>query len=664
MLLEVVNNSVLEISPLSGQTQPYIVPTALSSATVGTSYSITLNETGGDPAHIQYSVSGGSLPPGLVLNSSTGAISGQPSSSAGSPYNFQITATDTASGYASQPQNFSLVVTGSAPSGTAITISTNPAGLTVVVDGTSLVAPQTLNLSQGTHTISVTTPQAAGTGTQQVFTAWSDSGAISHSITVGTSAATYTASFQTQYYLTTSAGTGGTITPASGWYNSGTLVTVSASANTGYLFTGFSGSLATAVMPQNLIMYAAESVTANFAPNYGSSSTSNTLAAVAASAAQGATFSIPITLSLNSGVSANAMAFGLQITPAGGAPALTGSLTFTPSSSIANAPFTNTGGTSNMIAVMWSSLNTPLTGASTLGVVSGTVPSGAVAGQTYTVAITGFSAGTGSSNTPIPVSAGQSVALTVALTYMVDDIYPYTSDTAPNFGSGSLNINDLIDVLFTVTSVPGYAPAACSDRFDAMDSFPADTATTRGGDGVLDIRDLITVMFRVNNLDPARPLRTSLGGVCAGTQSKKSTAAIGRASGAAIGQTGALGALTLGTAEKLTATEDRIPLYLEATSDLDRIAVAFALGDRQSQFTFVATPDAAPSLAEDRQPGVVALAWLEGLSLQAGEQRLLGYVNGPSGSFANVRVYGLSASRLSDNSDVRLDAPEFGRQAR
>lgn len=60
---------------------------------------------------------------------------------------------------------------------TGITIQTSPPGLQFSVDGgTALAAPQTLPLSQGTHTISVATTQAGGTGTQYVFTSWSDGG--------------------------------------------------------------------------------------------------------------------------------------------------------------------------------------------------------------------------------------------------------------------------------------------------------------------------------------------------------------------------------------------------------------------------------------------------------------------------------------------------------
>jgi hypothetical protein len=77
---------------------------------------------------------------------------------------------------------------------------------------------------------------------------------------------TWTLPAPQQYYLTTavSPAGGGTISPASGWYNSGTVVTVSATANSGYQFTGFSGDLSGTTTPQNLTMNGPKSVTANF----------------------------------------------------------------------------------------------------------------------------------------------------------------------------------------------------------------------------------------------------------------------------------------------------------------------------------------------------------------------------------------------------------------
>jgi hypothetical protein len=101
---------------------------------------------------------------------------------------------------------------------------------------------------------------------QYVYASWSDAGAQSHTVTAPGATTTYTASFSTQYFLTTAANppAGGAILPASGWYNSGTVVAVSASANAGYAFSGFTGALSGTVTPQNVTLSAAATVTANF----------------------------------------------------------------------------------------------------------------------------------------------------------------------------------------------------------------------------------------------------------------------------------------------------------------------------------------------------------------------------------------------------------------
>jgi hypothetical protein len=174
----------------------------------------------------------------------------------------------------SSPPTFYSVGTqqsgGSGP--VTITVASFPSGLSLSVDGSPCIAPCNEPWVPGTsHVIAVTsTPQSGGVGTQYAYASWSDSGAQSHSITVPASAATYTASFTTQYYLATSAGTGGTISPASNWYTSGAIVSVSATANTGYTFSGFSGSLTGTTTPQNLTMNAARSITATFTSDGGS----------------------------------------------------------------------------------------------------------------------------------------------------------------------------------------------------------------------------------------------------------------------------------------------------------------------------------------------------------------------------------------------------------
>ena len=77
-----------------------------------------------------------------------------------------------------------------------------------------------------------------------MWTNWSDGGAISHTVAPTTNK-TYTATFRTQYYLTMTHGTGGTVSPASGWKNSGATVSISATPTNyqvSYSFTGWTGT--------------------------------------------------------------------------------------------------------------------------------------------------------------------------------------------------------------------------------------------------------------------------------------------------------------------------------------------------------------------------------------------------------------------------------------
>ncbi len=181
-------------------------------------------------------------------------------------------------GPVANPANTATAVTMNAPetvtanfvaATTNITIQTNPEGLQFSVDGGPLqIAPQVLNLSQTTHTITVMTTQAGTPGTQYLFTVWSDGGAASHSITVTGNPAIYAARFQAQFQLTISASPapGGLVTPASGaYYNSGTVVPITAAANPGNTFSNWSGPVANASSASTAVaMNAPATVTADF----------------------------------------------------------------------------------------------------------------------------------------------------------------------------------------------------------------------------------------------------------------------------------------------------------------------------------------------------------------------------------------------------------------
>lgn len=80
----------------------------------------------------------------------------------------------------------------------------------------------------GPHALAVATIQPGTAGTQYVFVSWSDGGAVSHTITISNTPATYAASLKTQYQLALSVSPAGagTFTPVSGrFYDSGSVNT-------------------------------------------------------------------------------------------------------------------------------------------------------------------------------------------------------------------------------------------------------------------------------------------------------------------------------------------------------------------------------------------------------------------------------------------------------
>lgn len=135
--------------------------------------------------------------------------------------------------------NFSIT---SGASTVQVTVQTNPAGRSFTVDSTTYTSAQMLTWTSGSsHTISTTSPQSGASGTRYVWSNWSDSGAISHTV-APTSGATYTANFATQFFLTMNAGSGGIVAPASNWFNSGQVVNITATPNSGFGFSGWTGT--------------------------------------------------------------------------------------------------------------------------------------------------------------------------------------------------------------------------------------------------------------------------------------------------------------------------------------------------------------------------------------------------------------------------------------
>ncbi|HXA04421.1 MAG TPA: putative Ig domain-containing protein [Bryobacteraceae bacterium] len=155
-----------------------ISTTSLPSGTVGTAYSQSLQTNGGGITPIAWSITLGSLPPGLTLNAGTGVISGTPTTGTGSPFNFTVRAADSGTPQQTSSQALSIsiataplsVATTGLPNGVvgqsyngAILQSAggNPP-VTWSISVGALPAGLTLNASSGAITGS---PSAAGTTT-------------------------------------------------------------------------------------------------------------------------------------------------------------------------------------------------------------------------------------------------------------------------------------------------------------------------------------------------------------------------------------------------------------------------------------------------------------------------------------------------------------------
>ncbi len=123
-----------------------------------------------------------------------------------------------------------------------VAVQSIPSGLSFTVDGTTYTSAKTFNWGAGSsHTIGTRATQNGGPDIQYLWSSWSDFGAVSHTVSP-TAATTYTANFTTQYFLTMDAGTGGSVSPASGWIAAGAPVQIKASADSNYGFSDWTGS--------------------------------------------------------------------------------------------------------------------------------------------------------------------------------------------------------------------------------------------------------------------------------------------------------------------------------------------------------------------------------------------------------------------------------------
>jgi hypothetical protein len=166
---------------------PQVVTTALAAGTAGTSYSATVAASGGTTPY-SWSISTGSLPIGLSLTTSTGAITGTPTVEGTS--NFTVEVTDADSITATHPLSIVVNAVISAlspsfgPAGTAVTISGVGFGTTagkVTFDGVTA----TSIASWGATSIVVAAPAGTGAGNVVVTVGGASSNGITFTTTTG-----------------------------------------------------------------------------------------------------------------------------------------------------------------------------------------------------------------------------------------------------------------------------------------------------------------------------------------------------------------------------------------------------------------------------------------------------------------------------------------------
>jgi hypothetical protein len=224
-------------------------------------------------------------------------------------------------------------------------------GVTIKVDGTSYTTDSSgkvqATVSYGSHTVEVVSPYSPSSGTRYVFTQWSG-GSTSNPRTVSvTAATTLTAYMKLQYQLTVAVNPsgGGSVSanPSSsdGYYDSGTSVTLTATASSGYAFDAWTGAVTGTSSSDTVTMDGPKSVTANFF------TFSISVSPASGSTPAGGSISATVTVTYVSGVNSKTISLSASGLPSGASSSFSPtSVTISPTSTTATSTMTITTSTS------------------------------------------------------------------------------------------------------------------------------------------------------------------------------------------------------------------------------------------------------------------------------------------------------------------------------
>jgi hypothetical protein len=409
-----VNNYVWLFTTAASSSSLTVSPATLSNATANSPYSATISASGGSGSYT-FSVTAGSLPSWLMLNGTTGVLSGTPTTTGSS--SFTITATDSHTSGLTGSQAYTLTVNA------ASSLTVAPATLVNATVNAAYSATVSATGGSGSYTFAVTVGSLPSWMTLNTTT-----GVLS-----GTPSATGTSNFtitatdtangsltgSQAYTLTVNASSSLTISPSSltaAIANSAYSATISASGGSGtYTFAVTSGSL-----PSWLTLNSTTGVLSGTPTMTGSSA-----------------FTITATDSHTSGLTGS-QAYTLTVNAAS-------SLTVSPSSLSAATANTGysvtisaTGGSGTYtFAVTAGSLPSWLTLNSTSGVLSGT-PS-TIGTYTFTVTATDShnSSLTGSQAYTLTVNAASSLTIAPSTLANANVNTAYSATISATGGSGT-----------------------------------------------------------------------------------------------------------------------------------------------------------------------------------------------------------------------------------
>ncbi|MDI6804153.1 MAG: FlgD immunoglobulin-like domain containing protein, partial [Bacteroidota bacterium] len=139
-----------------------------------------------------------------------------------------------------------------------VNLRTYPDSLFFIADGIQYQSPQQFYwLYNSNHTISAIDSQIRVTDVRNIFSQWSDLGSRTHTVTIRNDSS-FTAIYRSQYYLTMLADSGGSVTPASAWQDSGKIVSIRAFAPQGFKFLNWVGigigSYSDTLNPANIVV--------------------------------------------------------------------------------------------------------------------------------------------------------------------------------------------------------------------------------------------------------------------------------------------------------------------------------------------------------------------------------------------------------------------------